>query len=587
MRLFTFIFLISIYYSNIVFAQPPCGGPGRTAQTGVAVCGTLTFNQVAVTSCTGPDLPLNGCVTPLTTSNSIWYKFHCYQSGTLGFILTPNAPADDYDWQIMDYTGRPPDDVYVTNLGISLNLSGNPGPTGCTPAGTVNTNCAGNFPQYNRMPNLIAGHDYLLMVNNYTNSQSGYKLNFAGGTAVLTDNMPPVINTVSTVGCNTSLLRVVFSEDIKCSSVTPNGSEFSFNPPGPVITAINSGCVSSVGTITELTIQLQNPLGAGNYDLIVNLGTDANTFTDVCDDDMVTGFSIPFFVVTSSPPLIQSFVYDNCKRDKLVVNFDRPVDCASLAANGSDFIFTPIGPNITAVTSNCGANTYTTQVTLLLQGPMPPGQFTNLMIVNGTDGNTLSDTCFSFITPLYTAAFQAPASPPRPVVDSLQYDKCNPSSVKVFYSRPILCSTISPDGSQFRFVPTTGPVSAVSAMGDPATCSQGYTNWILVQFSAPINTGGSYLIFQVSGSDAKTITDTCNSTLLFPFPTRRSSDLLNLQQLLTARLTGVVKWIRLCFRIPAAAVLIHGYGILVMALLHLVKMFPILFLYLHPQYRCN
>src|SRR6187455_443497 len=86
--------------------------------------------------------------------------------------------------------------------------------------------------------------------------------------------------------------------------------------------------------------------------------------------------------------------------------------------------------------------------------------------------------------------------------------------MKLFYSRPILCNSISPDGSGFRFMPPPGPVTMVSATGDPATCSLGYTNWILVQFSAPINAGGLYTLWHVNGSDNRFITDTCNSALL-------------------------------------------------------------------------
>lgn len=632
MRFFSFLILIIFCNSEIALTQPPCSAiQGMTPQTAIAVCGTTVFNQTIVNNCTNTPVNPAPCPQGLLTERSYWYKFHCYAPGTLGlgFLITPVNPSDDFDWALFDVTGHPNlNDIYNTPaMHVSSNISGNLGPTGCIPAGLGNINCPPD-PVFNRLAAVQAGHDYMLMVTNWSGSGLGYSLNFTGGDAVISNNTPPVINSLSAAGCNSSFLKVVFSEDIKCSSITTNGSEFSFVPAGPVITNIISGCSSPLGTVTELTIQLQNPLSPGNYDIIVNPGTDGNTFRDACDVDVATGYSIPFWILpqpppvvsdisytgcaptvlkialnkpvlcnsltaagsefsfipgnpaiasiqsactsgglytdtlnivlqnplphgnyqllvnngtdgntlidtcgilmpagynfpfviaqTTTAPLIKSFEYDNCKRDKLVVNFDRPVDCASLAADASDFIFTPIGPNITGIISNCGTSTYTTQVTLLLQGPMPPGQFTNLMIVNGSDGNTISDTCFSFITPLYTAAFQAPASPPRPVIDSLQYDKCNPSSVKVFYSRPILCSTISPDGSQFRFFPLPGPVSAVSATGDPATCSQGYTNWILVQFSATISTGGSYPIMQVSGSDGKTIIDTCNSALLFP-----------------------------------------------------------------------
>lgn len=622
MRFFTLLILIFIGTANTAQAQPCAGQPGRSAQTAFAVCGTLVFHEANLPNCSGPDLPPSGCPDPVTSNSSAWYKFHCYQSGTLGFLITPGSAADDYDWELMDYTGRPPGDVYIANLMLSLNISGVTGPTGCTPAGLLNIHCAGGpaGSQYNQMADLIAGHDYLLMVTNYSTSGTGYDLIFSGGTAVLTDNLPPAITNVSQVGCNTALLKVTFSEDVKCSSVTPTGSEFSITPAGPVITGVTSTCASPLGSITTLTIQLQNPLPTGNYTLTVNPGTDGNTFTDVCDEDMVTGFSIPFtanlqtpvtvsnitytgcaptvldvaftkplwctsvtpsgsefsivpgnpvinsvqstcstgglydnllhivlqnplpvgnyqlvinngadgntvtdtcgnsipvgnstpFAITAStpPPIIQNVSFGECHPDQVILTFDKPVNCASLTAAGSEFSITPGVWPISSIVSNCGAATYTNQVTLNLLNPLTAGNF-NVKINNGTDANTLSDTCFSFIVPGYSKAFSTTqASAPK--FDSVQFDKCSPAFVKVFYSHAIKCSTVSPDGSDFSI---TGPgaVTITSAGTDATTCGAGYTNWIMLQLSAPINSFGNYVLHNGIGTDADGIIDTCNA----------------------------------------------------------------------------
>ena len=94
--------LLSVAFS--INAQP-CQGPGREPSSGQAVCGNLTFQERNVSNCTGPFLPnpTSGCV-PVTTNNSRWYKFHCYGSGTLGFLITPLIMGDDYDWEVMDIT---------------------------------------------------------------------------------------------------------------------------------------------------------------------------------------------------------------------------------------------------------------------------------------------------------------------------------------------------------------------------------------------------------------------------------------------------------------------------------------------------
>ena len=621
MRFFTFLFLIFIGITNIAQAQPPCSGPGGTAQTGIAVCGTLVFPQANVPSCSGPNLPPSGCTDAVTSSNSVWYKFHCYQSGTLGFLITPNSGGDDYDWELMDYTGRPPIDVYTFNLMVSLNLSAITGPTGCTAGGSLNVHCAGGVAgsQFNQMPILTVGHDYLLMVTNWSNSGLGYNLIFNGGTAVLTDNQPPAITNVATVGCNTSLLKIDFSEDVLCNSITPLGTEFTITNGTHIITGISSACSTGANSVTTLTLQLQNPipsgnyritvnngadgntlldvcqtampvgsffdftvvsqptvtvnavnytgcapsvldiplskpvwcssvtasgseftispgnpaissvqsvcttgalyadilhivlqnpLPGGNYQLIINNGSDGNTLTDTCYNSIVAGNSTPFVITAIiAPPVIQSIDFDQCHPDKLVLNFDKPVSCASLTANGSEFSVTPGVWPVNSMVSNCGPATYTSQVILNLLNPLPGGNY-DVNVNNGTDGNTLSDTCFAFITAGYTKSFIATQAP-KPIFDSVQFDKCTPDFVKAFYNHAIQCSTVSADGSDFTITGPT-PVNIISATTD-ITCAQGYTNWVLLQLAQPVTVFGNYVLHNGTGSDGNGIIDTCSA----------------------------------------------------------------------------
>lgn len=394
MRFFTFLFLLFISTANIVVAQPPCAGLGRTAQTAIVVCGILTFSQPVVPSCTGPNLPPSGCNDPVTSSNSVWYRFHCYQSGTLGFIITPASAADDYDWELMDFTGFPPSAVYTTNLGISLNLSAITGPTGCSPAGTLNLNCAGGAPgsEFNRMPDLIAGNDYLLMVTNWSNSGFGYNLDFVGGTAVLTDNLLPSITNVDIVGCNTSLLRINFSEDILCSSLTPLGTEFTITGGTHTITGITSVC-SSVNAFTELTLALQNPIPAGNYRITVNNGSDGNTLLDVCQEAMPVGSFFDFTVSGITPLAIDTITYPGCAPAILNVAFTKPLWCSSVTSSGSEFSILPGNPAIVSVQSSCTSGSiFIDQLQIVLQNPLAPGNY-QLVVNAGTDGNTFIDTC--------------------------------------------------------------------------------------------------------------------------------------------------------------------------------------------------
>ncbi len=403
MRFFCLLLLLCSFGVN---AQSPCSGPGRTPDASVAVCGSLIFPQANVPSCSGPNIP-NGLICldqfgqpePVTSNNSVWYKIHCYQTGTLGFLIIPNSPGDDYDWEVMDITNRPASDVFTTNLRVSLNLSGVTGSTGCTPTAPLgvpipDVHCAGNgVSRFNRMPIINKGGDYLLMVTNFSSSGAGYNLSFTGGTAVLTNNAPPIVTNVSQAGCDPSQIKVNFSEDVLCNSLTPSGSEFTISNGTHVITGITSACSMGANAFTTLTLNLQTPLLPGNYTLTVNNGTDMNTLLDVCNDAMLAGIQVPFTIAAQIPATITQVTKSTCAANVLKVALSQPVQCNSISPTGSEFILLPGSPVITSVSTNCsGTNLSTDTIFLNLQNPLPDASY--LLVANiGSDGNTFIDNC--------------------------------------------------------------------------------------------------------------------------------------------------------------------------------------------------
>ena len=405
MRFFCLLLLLCSFSVN---AQPSCSGPGRTPDASVAVCGSLIFPQANVPSCSGPNIP-NGLICldqfgqpePVTSNNSVWYKIHCYQTGTLGFLIIPNSPGDDYDWEVMDITNRPASDVFTTNLRVSLNLSGVTGSTGCTPTAPLgvpipDVHCAGNgVSRFNRMPIINTGGDYLLMVTNFSSSGAGYNLSFTGGTAVLTNNAPPIVISVSQAGCDPSQIKVNFSEDVLCSSLTPSGSEFTISNGTHVITGITSACSVGANAFTTLTLNLQTPLLPGNYTLTVNNGDDGNTLLDVCNEPMLAGVSVKFNIAAQIPATITQVTKSTCSANILKVALSQPVLCNSISPSGSEFILSPGSPVITSVTTNCSAtNLSTDTISINLQNPLADGTYT-LMVssLTASDGNTFIDNC--------------------------------------------------------------------------------------------------------------------------------------------------------------------------------------------------
>src|SRR6186713_1339248 len=205
----------------------PCTVLGQTPATAFPVCGTLVFKQANVPVCNNHGIPL-ACNdgASYTDKNPFWYKFTCYTSGTLGFLITPINAEDDYDWQIFDVTGHDPEDVYSNaSLFVSGNWSSNPDGTGTSSAGALSVNCAGpRYSNMNAMPALVAGHQYLLLISHFTDSQVGYSLAFSGGTASITDPVQPALKTVDPI-CDGSHIRVVLNKKVKCSSLETHGSD--------------------------------------------------------------------------------------------------------------------------------------------------------------------------------------------------------------------------------------------------------------------------------------------------------------------------------------------------------------------------
>ena len=64
------------------------------------------------------------------------------------------------------------------------------------------------------MPNLVEGHEYLLLVSHFSDSQSGYSLSFSGGTANITDPVLPGLDKAR-AACDGSKILVKLNKKMK------------------------------------------------------------------------------------------------------------------------------------------------------------------------------------------------------------------------------------------------------------------------------------------------------------------------------------------------------------------------------------
>lgn len=398
---------------------------GQLPGTSFPVCGTDTFFQQTVPACGGKNIPVPGC-SGLQDLNPYWYRFTCFESGTLGFVITPNNLADDYDWQLFDITGRDANDVYTNaSLFVACNWSGEPGRTGASTAGSKLITCGSNGPPpfespFSSLPELIKGHEYIIMVSHFTaGSQSGYSLSFGGtngGTAVITDPTNPGLAFARAI-CDGEKMTIKLNKRMKCSSLNADGSDFIVTPAvAPVIAAQGINCDNGFD-MDSIVLTLAGPIPPGNYTISVKSDASGVNLLDNCGRTIPDGQSYPVVVYPLIPTPMDSITKPGCAPVVLELVFKQPMKCNSIAPDGSDFTVT-LGATVLPVstaTGVCSNDGLTSIIKVQLASPIEHAGNYNITLKTGTDGNAIINECgvetptgatLSFIaTDIVSAAF--------------------------------------------------------------------------------------------------------------------------------------------------------------------------------------
>ncbi len=367
---------------------------GQNPSTAFPVCGTASFVQASVNLCGGKVVQSAKCNgNALIDKNPYWYKFTCFEAGTLGFTIIPNSNVSDYDWQVFDITGRNVEDLYTDKtMSVSSNWSEYYGNTGTTNSAANVFECEGPVPQNSKMPDLVKGHEYLLLVSHFSETQAGYKLNFGGGTASITDTTPPRLKAIYTT-CDAKSIGIKLNKKMKCSTLAANGSDFSLNSPLISIVGAKSANCSTGFDTDSIELELSSPLSAGTYIVAVKRGTDGNSLLDYCDKPLPVNDSISILITPEQPTPMDSIRPVLCKPATLYLDFSRALQCNSIAPDGSDFnVSGPSAVSITGASGSCVSG-LSKVVMVQLSGPIQVGGIYTITLKQGTDGNTLLNEC--------------------------------------------------------------------------------------------------------------------------------------------------------------------------------------------------
>lgn len=228
------LFMMLCATGNNLTAQPNTALPlGSRCSNAVLVCQSEIIQSRTDTASfrLTENIPATLCY-PTTANLSLiqsgkWYKVRIYRSGTLGFALRPltaqgrTDAAANYDWAVF----RLSDSAKCGSLAspILCNTSTRGGITGA--AGIVEDEMGQQNPAYSEtIPNVRKGEEYLLLVLNPNNHQTGYSLDFGFSSSpdvVIQPNIQVLSLTTPPTMCQTNSVTVRFSDLVDVSSLTP------------------------------------------------------------------------------------------------------------------------------------------------------------------------------------------------------------------------------------------------------------------------------------------------------------------------------------------------------------------------------
>lgn len=252
---------------------------------------TISFNHNGMGNFANEINNVSSCYAP--EQRSVWFKFTVQQSGLLRFEINPLNTNQDHDWTLFDlttgscsqlstYTGASSKMVRSNTWG-AWGFNGSTGvstPNGGT--GTCNGPGTGNGPKWCSDLSVTTGSTYYLHITNWTGSVYGFTIDFSSSTAVLYDQTPPAMDSISsTVNCHVfDSIVVDFDEGVLCSSLQTGD----FNLSGPAgnhsITSVSG--VNCVGSLANSVVVHFSPAvtQVGQYELTIKPG--AGYVEDIC-----------------------------------------------------------------------------------------------------------------------------------------------------------------------------------------------------------------------------------------------------------------------------------------------------------------
>ncbi len=324
-KLFFFCFAIYFVQTNKLSAQTiyqlPPNQPEQDACNALQLCGSSFSTPYSYTGI-GKTRDLDSTPCLLTGNsgevNSVWLQVHTSSAGNIVFTIKPVNPADDYDFAVINITGKDCNsitskDVVRCNFNSNQPHSNVDGIIGLSDTSRIPYVQAGTIGEsFGQAVFATSDEVYLIMINNYGNYVSGgpsqgFTIDFSGSTASFYNPATPELKNIDEVCNDNSSLVVTTTSEILCSSIAADGSDFTTNAPASIISASGINCNDRGGYTNSIMLHFSSPLPAGTYTINVKKGTDNQTIKGLCGSELsLSSTPLQFIVKPGSKVSIEN-----------------------------------------------------------------------------------------------------------------------------------------------------------------------------------------------------------------------------------------------------------------------------------------
>jgi len=244
--------------------------PGQDCGTVSILCSKETFTQLNVTG-PGSNNSESAGTCLGTESNSAWYMFKASKAGEFTFVITPTVITNDIDWVFYDLGLN--GDCSMANASTAIRCAAGSGVT-CSPSYyktglsmtetdlTEAPGCPVGQNGFVKYVDLIEGHTYALLIDNFSSGNNGFTIEF-GGTADLagpsaeiavqklnpcTDNQAYIFESIAS---NYAELKWSFGEGASLTTANGEGPyTITYSTPGEKVVVLEAKATNGCSVIT-------------------------------------------------------------------------------------------------------------------------------------------------------------------------------------------------------------------------------------------------------------------------------------------------------------------------------------------------